>query len=227
MILAAGRGERMRPLTDHTPKALLQVGGEPLLFRHLWRLSRAGYRRVVINHAHLGQQIEAAVGTGERWGLEIRFSPEPRALETAGGIANALPLIGADAFTVVNADVYTDCDFAPLRERTGAMSAGASVLAHLLLVNNPEHHPGGDFALVRGLVRDQQAGRLTFAGLGVYRRELFANVAAQTPAPLAPLLKQAMVRQQVTGEHFRGRWFDIGTPERLDAVGRLVAEQRD
>jgi N-acetyl-alpha-D-muramate 1-phosphate uridylyltransferase len=226
MILAAGRGERMRPLTDHTPKALLEVGGKPLIFLHLENLSRAGYRRVVINHAHLGGQIEAAVADGKRWNLEVRYSPEARALETAGGIAHALPLIGADAFSVINADVYTDYDFSLLRERSAVLLSSTATLAHLVLVDNPEHNPAGDFALSQGLVSEHAAPKLTFGGLGVYRRELFADVAAQTPRPLAPLLRTAMARQAVTGEHFRGCWFDIGTPDRLHAIDRLIADQR-
>lgn len=226
MVLAAGRGERMRPLTDHTPKPLLQAGGKPLIFWHLERLSRAGFRRVIINHAHLGEQIETAVGTGSRWALEVRFSPETQALETAGGIANALPLIDADAFAVVNADIYADYDYAILRSRCNQISASPAVRAHLVLVDNPAHHRSGDFALSGGKVNDHGTPRLTFSGLGAYRRDLFRDVLPGAKQPLAPLLRAAMSRGEVTGEHFRGRWYDIGTPERLHALEQLLGGGR-
>lgn len=226
MLLAAGRGERMRPLTDRTPKPLLQVGGQPLLFWHLERLSRAGFRRVVINHAHLGEQIESAVGDGSRWSIEARFSAEPTALETAGGIANALPLIGETTFAVINADVYTDYDYTALRLRADQMRAAPSPLAHLVLVDNPVHHPQGDFALFDGLVHEAGPAQLTFSGIGVYRRELFAGIASGSRQPLAPLLRQAMAQRRVSGEHFGGRWIDVGTPERLLTLDRLLAGDR-
>lgn len=210
MILAAGRGERMRPLTDHTPKPLLPVGGKPLIVWHLERLARAGCCQVVINHAHLGEQIPAALGDGSAWGLDIRYSPEPPgALETAGGIVRALPLLGHEPFLVVNGDIFCDWDPAALtldmQER----------LAHLVLVDNPPHHPAGDFALVDGLVGNQEAGRLTFAGIGIYAPALFAGLDPDQPAKLAPLLRTAADAGQVSGERHGGRWVDVGTPERL------------
>ena len=225
MILAAGRGERMRPLTDRTPKSMLQVGGKPLLFRHLEKLSRAGFGSVVINHAHLGEQIEAAVGDGGRWNLAIRFSPEAQALETAGGIRNALTLLGAPVFAVVNADVYSDFDYSRLAEMVRTMPLAA--LAHLVLVDNPAHHLQGDFSLEGGLVRTGPADLLTFSGIGVYRAELFAPIAPRASHPLAPLLRTQMALGKVAGEHFRGEWDDIGTPQRLaDLEARLQQTRR-
>lgn len=214
MILAAGRGERMRPLTDHTPKPLLPAGGKPLIVWHIERLAAAGVERIVINHAHLGAQIEAALGDGARWGVELRYSREATALETAGGIATALALIDAPVFPVINGDVWTDYDYAQLPAR--AVALAATDLAHLILIDNPEHHPAGDFALADGRVGASPDGpRLTFSGLGVYRAELFDGIAPGTRAPLAPLLRQAMADGRVAGEHFPGRWVDVGTPERL------------
>jgi len=213
MILAAGRGERMRPLTDRTPKSMLPVGGKPLLFRHLEKLAGAGFGLVVINHAHLGEQIESAVGDGNRWNLTIRFSPEARALETAGGIRNALPLLREQLFAVINADIYSDYDYARLAEVMQRMQA--ATLAHLVLVDNPPHNPAGDFSLEGGLVRTGNKEMLTFSGIGVYRAALFEPIAPGSKQPLAPLLRAQMASGNITGEHFRGEWDDIGTPQRL------------
>ena len=215
MILAAGRGERMRPLTDTTPKPLLRIGGQTLLERHVHALARAGIRRLVINHAHLGEQIEKAMGDGTAYGVEIAYSPEPdAALETGGGIFNALPLLGAEPFLVVNADIWTDYPY------TG-LPAEIEGLVHLVMVPNPEHHPDGDFSLSGGLLAQRGPAMLTFSGIGIYRPELFAGC---TPGafPLAPLLRTAMDAGQVSGELYTGNWFDVGTPERLDAINRIV-----
>ncbi len=214
MILAAGRGNRMRPLTDLTPKALLAVGGKPLLFRHLEKFASAGFGTVTINHAHLGAQIEAAVGDGSRWSLEVRFSTEVEALETAGGICNALPLIGRRTFAVVNADVYCDYDYSGLAAAAERL-ADSQAIAHMVLVDNPPHHPKGDFCLENGLVRASGSQMLTFSGLGVYRAELFEPLARGTRHALAPLLRNQMAKGKVTGEHYRGLWTDVGTPDRL------------
>lgn len=224
MVLAAGRGERMRPLTDHTPKALLKVGGKPLIFWQLERLARAGFESVVVNHAHLGDQIVDAVGDGSRWDITVKFSAESQALETAGGIANALPLLGAEIFAVINADVYTEFDFSRLKRRAGEMNSQPDCLAHLALVDNPAQHPEGDFALSDGYVREQATQRMTFSGLGVYRAGLFREISPGSAQSLAPLLRAAIARRQVTGEYYRGRWFDVGTPERLHALESLLAE---
>ena len=213
MILAAGRGERMRPLTDRTTKSMLQVGGKPLLFRHLEKLADAGFGSIVINHAHLGEQIESAVGDGGRWNLAIQFSPEVRALETAGGIRNALPLLREPVFAVVNADVYSDYDYVRLAEAVRQMQA--ATLAHVVLVNNPPHHPAGDFSLDGDLVRAGAKDLLTFSGIGAYRAALFDPVAPGSKHSLAPLLRSQMALGKITGEHFRGEWDDIGTPQRL------------
>ncbi len=213
MILAAGRGERMRPLTDHTPKPLLKAGGRCLIEHHLTALARAGFTDIVVNHAHLGAQIEQTLGDGSGYGMRITYSPEgDKALETGGGIFRALPLLGDGPFIVVNGDVWTDYPFAQLpREPQG--------FAHLVLVDNPSHHPQGDFALVGSRVTSSGAARLTFSGIGVYRPELFADCEPGI-FPLAPLLRRAMEAGQVTGEHYRGRWLDIGTPQRLEELDR-------
>lgn len=214
MILAAGRGERMRPLTDHTPKPLLSVGGKPLIGWHLERLRAAGFRHVVINHAHLGAQIESALGNGNTWGVSIAYSREETALETAGGIATALPLIDAEIFPVVNGDVFVEYNFAQLTRPMQIIAARDAQL-HLVLVDNPPQHPNGDFVLRGDRVVKGDAGKLTFSGIGVYHRNVFAELAPQIKAPLVPLLRAAIAAGQASGEHFRGRWVDVGTPERL------------
>ena len=213
MILAAGRGVRMRPLTDATPKSLLAAGGKPLIVWQLERLARAGFTEAVINHAHLGHMIEAALGNGSRFGVSIRYSPEPEALETAGGIAFALPLLGAEPFLVINADIYTDYDLAALTRVE--LQDG---LAHLVLVDNPPQHPRGDFALEAGRVRETGKRMLTFSGIGVYAPRLFGGIPPSAKVPLAPILRKAMAADRVSGEHHRGRWHDIGTAERLQAL---------
>lgn len=212
MILAAGRGERMRPLTDTCPKPLLSVGGKALIVWHLERLAAAGFREVVINHAHLGEQIDAALGDGSSWGLAIRYSPEPPgALETAGGIANALPLLGDASFLVINGDIY--CDWNP-----SALMLAAKDLAHLVLVPNPEHHPRGDFRIDGSRVFGDGEPSHTFAGIGIYRPEIFAGIERGKPAKLAPLLRVAMAEGRVSGEVHGGRWVDVGTPQRLNEL---------
>jgi MurNAc alpha-1-phosphate uridylyltransferase len=225
MILAAGRGERMRPLTDSAPKPLLEVGGKPLIAWHLERLAQAGLRDVVINHAWLGERIVAALGDGSRWGMRIRYSAEPQALETAGGIVQALPLLGAAPFLVINGDIW--CDWNPSRARDALRrldETGAD--AWLLLVDNPPQHPRGDFALLAdGRAADAGISRLTFAGIGVYRPALFDGLAAGRPAPLAPLLRQAMARGAVQAHRHAGRWVDVGTPERLRALDAELSDE--
>ena len=213
MILAAGRGERMRPLTDILPKPLLEVRGKPLIQWTIERLAAAGFRDIVINHAHLGQMIEDALGDGAHFGVAIRYSPEQEALETAGGIVTALPLLGPDPFLAVNSDVLCDFDFSPMR----TIELGTR-LAHLVLVPNPPEHPAGDFALENGLARSNGPVKWTFAGIGVYAGALFTPLAPRTRAKLAPLLRQAMARGCVSAEIHRGQWCDVGTPERLAAL---------
>ena len=218
MILAAGRGERMRPLTDHTPKPLLVAGGKPLIVWHLEKLAAAGFTEIVINHAHLGELIESALGDGSGWGLNIRYSPEPPgALETAGGIAQALPLLGDEAFLVVNGDVYCDVDFAQFARSTAAQDEKCPPGgARLLLVPNPEHHTAGDFSLDGERVtfaRGEQT--FTYAGIGVFSPALFRDVPVGQPLKLRPLLDAAIVAGTLTAERFTGRWIDVGTPRRL------------
>lgn len=216
MILAAGRGERMRPLTDSLPKPLLRAGGKPLIVWHLEALARAGFTTVVINAAHLGHQLPEQLGDGSRWGLQIRYSMEPAALETAGGIVHALPLINAAEFLVVNGDIWTGFDFARLRQ--GWPADGD--LAHLVLVTNPPQHPQGDFVLHQpgDRVSADAGNRLTFSGIGCYSRDLFHGLEDGQPAPLSPLLRRAMQNRQVSGEFYPGIWHDIGTPERLSEL---------
>lgn len=226
MILAAGRGERMRPLTDHKPKPLLLAGGKPLIVWHIERLVAAGISDIVINHAHLGIQIEQALGNGSRYGARIRYSDEGTALETAGGIAHALHLLGDAPFAVVNGDVYCDYDFTHLPQRAAAL-ANSDDFAHLVLVDNPAHNPKGDFFLhagrLTGSAPSTQHSALTFSGIGLYKPGLFAGIARGTKAPLAPLLRERIAQGRVSGEHHRGLWMDIGTPQRLAELDRLLS----
>jgi MurNAc alpha-1-phosphate uridylyltransferase len=223
MILAAGRGERMRPLTDFTPKPLLKVGAKPLIVWHLERLAQAGFKEVVINHAHLGGQIEQALGNGSLWSMHIQYSPEQQALETAGGIAKALPLLGDQPFLVVNGDIYTEIDFAPLANLTCSLSPN---LVHLLMVDNPPQHPQGDFAIVDGHLCESGATKLTFSGIGVYHPSLFASLESGQAAKLAPLLREAMAKQLATASYYEGVWHDIGTPERLHNLDQQLMTHR-
>ncbi len=276
MILAAGRGERMRPLTDHTPKPLLQAGGKPLIVWHIERLVRAGITDIVINHAHLGAQIEQALGNGSQFGAHIRYSSEGIALETAGGIAFALPLLippsdgttdittshstrlskddnqvagykpasgqvagypigggracegaegGGEPFAVVNSDIYCDYDFGRLPPLAAQMHSNQDTI-HLVLVDNPAHHPNGDFQLHDGRVINSvpstQHSALTFSGIGLYRPELFAHIPRGTKASLAPLLRAQIALGKASGEHHRGVWIDVGTPQRLDELDKQL-----
>ena len=217
MILAAGRGERMRPLTDGTPKPLLEAGGKPLVVWIVEALVRARFTELVMNVSHLGDRIQSALGDGRRWDIAIRYSREAEALETAGGIATALPLLGAEPFAVVNGDIHTDYDFAKLKT-----ALAPDALAHLVLVPNPPHHRAGDFALDGARVANDGAVRHTFSGIGVYHPSLFAEIPAGTKRQLAAVLRPQIEAGRVTGEHFGGRWIDIGTPERLTALDRAL-----
>jgi MurNAc alpha-1-phosphate uridylyltransferase len=219
MLLAAGLGERMRPLTDHTPKPLLPVAGTPLLEHHIRRLAAAGYTDLVINVSHLGQQIIDYCGDGARWGVRIRYSKEDVPLETAGGIIRALPLLGDTPFALVNSDIWTDFPFRSLAQ----VRLAGEAAAHLVLVGNPPWHPAGDFSLrADGLLQDAgPASSLTYAGIGVYAPGFFAGI-SQEKYPLRPLLDRAMARDQLSGEHFSGDWVDVGTPQRLQQLERRV-----
>lgn len=219
MILAAGFGKRMRPLTESTPKPLLPLAGKPLIVYHIENLARAGITELVINHAWLGQQIESTLGDGGAFGVSIRYSPEGEPLNTGAGIANALPLLGDEAFIVTNGDVWTDFDYARLVDKHVDR-------AHLVLVDNPEHNPEGDFALLEnGRVvadRDDERGRgLTFSGISVLHPALFDH-APKGPFPLRDPLIEAMREGRVSGEHFTGGWTDVGTPERLQELERRI-----
>ena len=216
MILAAGKGERLRPLTLHTPKPLVRVGGVPLIEYHLRALAAAGFTEIVINHAWLGQQIEDHLGDGSRFGVSIQYSAEGEPLETGGGIFKALPLLGDKPFAVVNGDIWTDYSFAGLRTPlTG--------LAHLVLVDNPAHHPKGDFCLAGTQVFDAQPGSdtLTYSGIAVLSPALFEGAGAGA-FKLAPLLRTAMAAGRVTGERLQGQWVVVGTHERLAEVESLI-----
>jgi Nucleoside-diphosphate-sugar pyrophosphorylase involved in lipopolysaccharide biosynthesis/translation initiation factor 2B, gamma/epsilon subunits (eIF-2Bgamma/eIF-2Bepsilon) len=225
LVFAAGLGERMRPLTDHTPKPLLEAGGKPLIAWHLEKLAAIGVREVVVNISWLAECFPERLGDGSAWGLRLHYSHEgPAPLETGGGILHALPLLGEDPFLAVNGDIWTDYDFDRLpREPAGD--------AHLVLVDNPEHHPQGDFVLDdEGRVHADGGARLTFSGIGVYRPSLLLGwrdtVDGDPGDPprfrLAPLLRAAMARAAASGEHHRGRWTDVGTPERLQALDRQL-----
>ena len=228
MLLAAGRGERMRPLSDTTPKPLLRVGGKPLLVWHIENLVRAGLTEIIINHAHLGPLIEAALGSGEKFGAHIQYSPEVEALETAGGIAQALPQLGKEPFLVVNGDIYIEYDFSRLTEIGMAMRANAEMFsAYLVLVDNPAHHTQGDFALEQSQVKLTGQPRLTFSGVAVYHPDNFRDIERGAKAKLAPLLKTLIHYDLVRGEHHRGRWVDVGTPQRLAALDRLLTHPAD
>jgi MurNAc alpha-1-phosphate uridylyltransferase len=216
MILAAGRGERMRPLTDQTPKPLLEVGGKPLIQYHIEALRDAGFRELVVNYAHLGNQIVERLGDGAQFGVHIDYSAEAGgALETGGGIKQALPLLGEQPFLVINGDIWTDYPYQQLyREPEG--------LAHLVLIDNPPHHPQGDFQLNGRRLTVEGNRKLTFSGIGLYQPDLFAD-SPDGAFPLAPLLRGAMQAGQVSGEYFQGRWLDIGTPQRLEELNRELA----
>ena len=213
MILAAGLGERMRPLTDKTPKPLLTVAAKPLIYYHLERLAEAGVKEVVVNISHLADQIEENLGAGEQWGLDIQFSREAEPLETAGGIIQALTLLGTEPFLLVNGDVWSDYPFTTL----AAHNLGEN-LVHMVMVDNPPQHERGDFYLnADGKLSEQKESgspRLTYAGIGVYSPQLFAGC-AQGKLALKPLLLEAMANRQASGEHYWGEWVDVGTPERL------------
>lgn len=215
MILAAGKGERMRPLTLHTPKPLLKVAGKSLIEHQINRLVAAGVRELVINHAWLGEQIEAALGSGERYGVRIAYSPESMPLETGGGIYQALPLLGEQPFILVNGDVWTSYDYTQLTDKA------LSGLAHLVLVDNPEHHTQGDFSIVDGRVAMEGDVKYTYSGIAVIDPRLF-NGCKPGAFKLAPLLREAMSKGLVSGELFSGNWVDVGTPERLQHAEQLA-----
>lgn len=225
MLLAAGRGERMRPLTDHCPKALLRVRGKPLIDRHLEKLAVAGVREVVINVAHLGEQILEHCGTGERWGLTIQYSGEAEALETAGGISTALPLLGDGAVPIISTDIYSDYDYTALVERARRMNADPRPpRLHLVMVPNPDFLAGGDFAYREGRLALDGAARLTFGSLGVYDLALFRGLPRGSKMKLTPFYREWIARGLASAERFDGAWFNLGTPEQLAALETVACE---
>lgn len=221
MILAAGRGERMRPLSDRVPKPLLPVAGKPLVAWLVEKLARSGFVEIVINMSHLGELIESTLGDGAVFGVDIAYSREREALETAGGIAAALPLLGEAPFLAVNGDIYSDFDFARLKPAAGRLTS-AGELAHLVLVDNPLHHSDGDFCLEGGMVGAHGGARFTFSGIGVYHPALFSPVRRGAKSELAALLREPIAQRRVSGEHHGGLWIDVGTPERLAQLDQLL-----
>lgn len=219
MILAAGKGLRLRPLTDTCPKPLIKVGGKPLIGFHLENLKKAGITDIVINVHHLGEQIIYELGTGEKWGVKITYSVEPTLLETGGGICTALPLLGKDPFVVVNGDIWTDYNFA-------ALPHSLNVMGHLVLVNNPEHHPNGDFTLDkkgnigRALRADDKT--FTYAGIAVLHPRFFEGSEANLPRKLAPFFDNALFANQLEGEYYSGEWTDVGSIDRLNALEKAL-----
>ncbi len=217
MILAAGRGERMRPLTNNTPKPLLKARGKYLIQYHIEALATAGFKELVINHAYLGNQIESTIGNGERFGVTITYSPEGEPLGTAGGIKRALPLLGLDPYVVINGDIWSDFPRSTLK-----VQLPKNILAHLVLVANPKHNPAGDFTLQNTKVANNGTGqRLTFSGIGIYHPSLFIDAPTDTFS-LAPLLRKSCDRGQITGQYYAGRWLDVGTPQRLQELEKIL-----
>jgi MurNAc alpha-1-phosphate uridylyltransferase len=223
LILAAGRGERLRPLTDRLPKPLLTAGGRALIEWQVERLAQAGFTELVVNHAHLGSLIEEALGDGARFGARIRYSPESPALETAGGIAHALPLLGAEPFVVVSGDIHTAFDYASLAAAIDAIARDPQGrAAHFVLVDNPPWHAAGDMGLAQGRVT-REGARLTYGNIGVFHPALFHEIARGTRLKLFPWAYRFVDAGRVTGEHYRGPWDNVGTPEQLAALERRIA----
>tara|TARA_R110002049_G_scaffold269477_1_gene446370 strand:- start:2057 stop:2728 length:672 start_codon:yes stop_codon:yes gene_type:complete len=217
MILAAGRGERLRPYTDSTPKPLLKAGNFLLIEYIIQALAKAGITEIIINIAHLADQFPATLGNGQQYGVNITYSPEQDgALETAGGIINALPLLGEEPFLIVNGDVWTDYNYQDLVQKP--LSTGS--LCHLVLINNPAHNPQGDFVLTSGLIKSEGDVKYTYSGIGIYHPTLFSDLSVQRLA-LKPILLKAISEEQISGELYKGEWSDIGTIERLE---RLAAK---
>ena len=220
MILAAGLGSRLRPLTDTTPKPLIEVRGKPLIIWHIENLARNGFKEIVINIAHLGHLIPKVLGDGSTWGVTLYYSDEQKkgALESAGGIKKALSLLGDDDFLVVNADIF--CEY----EYDSSFLLAKNKLAHLILVNNPPHNPTGDFALDGELASNAKEQRYTFSGIGYYSPKLFDSLEKKQKAPLAPLLREAIEKKEISASLYDGVWHDIGTPERLDEINKKVSK---
>lgn len=223
ILLAAGRGERMRPLTDSAPKPLLQVGGKALIEWQLERLAAAGFDDIVVNHSHFGAAIEEALGDGGRYGVRLRYSPESTALETAGGVAQALPLLGPEPVLVVSADIHTEFDYASLAPRIAEIARDPAVtVAHFVLVDNPPWHSGGDMGLAHGRVT-REAERLTYGNISVFHPRIYRDIAPGAWLRIFPWAYQFVDSGRVSGEHFRGGWDNVGTPEQLEALDRRLS----
>jgi MurNAc alpha-1-phosphate uridylyltransferase len=217
MILAAGKGERMRPLTDQIPKPLLEVAGKPLIVWHLEKLAKAHFKEVVINHAYLGEMIESYLGNGSKWDLKIHYSREGVPLETAGGIKKALTLLGDEPFLVVNADIFSNLDYITLKNRNLNNFKG-----HIVMVKNPAHHMHGDFVLHHNKIELEGSNKLTCSGLAIYRPEIFEEINMEPVVKLAPILKKLIDAGFVSGEEHHGLWFDVGTPKRLEEINLFL-----
>lgn len=216
MLLAAGLGERLRPITDKTPKPLIEIAGKPIIVHHLERLKSSGFNHIIINTSHLGEMIKQHLGDGTQFGLRIEYSHEVAPLETAGGIINALPLLGKKPFLVINADIWCE-------HKLSFANLSRDKLAHLVLVENPTHNTDGDFSYEFGRIYNHGKSRLTFSGIGLYDPKLFSNLAAEKLA-LAPILRAAIDEELVSAEYFTGKWFDIGTQERLAETEHYVSK---
>jgi N-acetyl-alpha-D-muramate 1-phosphate uridylyltransferase len=226
MIFAAGRGERMRPLTDFCPKPLLEAGGKPLIVWQIERLAAAGVRTIVINHAWLGAQIEDRLGDGARFGVELRYSAETEALETAGGIAQARHLIGDGVFIAVSGDVFCDFDYAMLSARASSLASSDEPGMHLVMVPNPPFHPTGDFALGSdGALALDGEPRLTFGNIGLYDTRMFRELAPGTRRALSPYYRECIESGRASGELYEGRWENVGTPAQLDALDKELRQR--
>ncbi len=226
MIFAAGRGERMRPLTDACPKPLLEVGGKPLIVWQIERLARAGFQTIVINHAWLGERIEAALGDGSRWGVQLRYSAEHEALETAGGIVQALPLLEdegrSEVFVAVSGDVYADFDYATLNTRAEALEALTGPGMHLVMVPNPAFHPNGDFGLRDGTLSLDAQPRFTFGNIGLYDTRMFRDLPRGARRALTPYYRETIASGLASGELYEGLWENVGTPAQLQALDQRL-----
>ncbi|CAB3709791.1 N-acetylmuramate alpha-1-phosphate uridylyltransferase [Paraburkholderia sediminicola] len=227
MIFAAGRGERMRPLTDTCPKPLLEVGGKPLIVWQIERLAQAGFQTIVINHAWLGEQIEAVLGDGSRWGVQLRYSAEHEALETAGGIAQALPLLeddgASEVFVAIAGDVYADFDYATLNAHAGTLKSLPEPGMHLVMVPNPVFHPHGDFGLIEGVLSLDAQPRLTFGSIGLYDTRMFRDLPRGTRRPLTPYYRATIASGLASGELYEGLWENVGTPAQLQDLDQRVS----
>ncbi|MFM0740699.1 nucleotidyltransferase family protein [Paraburkholderia xenovorans] len=226
MIFAAGRGERMRPLTDTRPKPLLEAGGKPLIVWQIERLARAGFKTIVINHAWLGETIETALGDGSRWGVQLRYSAEHDALETAGGIAQALPLLedggASEVFLAVAGDVYADFDYAALNAHAERLAASPEPGMHLVMVPNPAFHPNGDFGLVDGMLSLDTQPRFTFGSIGLYDTRMFRALPRGTRRALSPYYRETIARGLASGELYEGLWENVGTPAQLQELDQRL-----